>query len=193
MLENARSLPAEGLFLLSVPNETWTLDIDHSILGAYTLFDEGVDGGGIAEFTSPGVSASCDVGGGPVPLDFVPNLTSVVHSISNSPNDSNVEFSGSNGVALNGSANTHVALDFSFAPRTMSDSNVAFPALQGDEVAIRFGENDTQQNGFTAGRYPGPGGAQHLRRRARAERDPDHHAGALAGSRRAPAPHADPA
>ncbi len=57
-----------------------------------------------------------------------------------------------------GSANTHVILDFSFALRTKSDANVAFPAVEGDEVPIRFGKNDTQQNGFTAGQYPGPGG-----------------------------------
>jgi hypothetical protein len=38
-----------------------------------------------------------------------------------------------------------------------SNSNVAAPAAGGDEVALRFGANDTITNGFTAGGYPGLG------------------------------------
>lgn len=34
---------------------------------------------------------------------------------------------------------------------------LGFPAAGGDEVAIRFGANDTITNGFTAGEYPGLG------------------------------------
>jgi hypothetical protein len=38
-----------------------------------------------------------------------------------------------------------------------SNSNAFFPAAGGDEVALRFGANDTIANGFTAGGYPGLG------------------------------------
>jgi hypothetical protein len=38
-----------------------------------------------------------------------------------------------------------------------SNSNTAFPTANGDEMAIRLGKNDTIDNNFTAGGYPGMG------------------------------------
>lgn len=45
----------------------------------------------------------------------------------------------------------HTALD------AFSNSNTAFPTANGDEMAIRLGKNDTIDNNFTAGGYPGMG------------------------------------
>ena len=38
------------------------------------------------------------------------------------------------------------------------DSRTAFPTCNGDEMAIRLSKNDTIDNNFTAGGYPGMGG-----------------------------------
>ena len=141
-----------------VSSLNWQLTLAHDILGAYTLFDESValeDAGGRA--TVSAVSANYDVGGGPVSLGFTPVPGEVNHPISNSDSDSNVEFSGQNSTVIAGSGNASVTFVVSFDLFAKSDSNVAFPAAGGDEVAVRFGKNDTISNGFTAGEYPGPG------------------------------------
>jgi hypothetical protein len=43
------------------------------------------------------------------------------------------------------------------ALEAFSNSNTAFPTANGDEMAIRLGKNDTIDNNFTAGQYPGMG------------------------------------
>jgi hypothetical protein len=151
--------------VVAVAGEQWTVDIDHSILGALDRISDGYndgigfqDGGGKAEFQS-NVQASYRVdGGSAVAFDFTPSVTSIDDGVGGSSSDQDVQFSGTNGVTLVGTANAHVELDFSFAIRAFSNSNTAFPTANGDEMAIRFGKNDTIDNNFTAGGYPGMGG-----------------------------------
>ncbi len=146
--------------VVGVAGEQWTLDVDHSILGAFTLYDESNfvgDGGGKAEFQTP-VMASWKQDNVPQgTFDFTTNVTQVTHDISGSQFDSNVEFSGANGTQIVGTGNASFEFEFRFDMRAFSNSNVAFPAIDGDEVGIRYGKNDTIDNNFTAGQYPGTG------------------------------------
>lgn len=151
--------------VVAVAGEQWTLDIDHSILGALDRISDGYndgigfqDGGGFAEFQTP-ITASYSVdGGSATAFDFTPSVTSITDGIGGGSNNQDVEFSGANGVTLQGTTNASIRLDFSFAMRTFSNSNTAFPTANGDEMAIRLGKNDTIDNNFTAGSYPGMGG-----------------------------------
>ncbi len=146
--------------IVGVAGEQWTLDIDHSILGAYTIYDESNlvgDGGGTAQFQSA-VQGQILVDGIPQgTFDFNPNVTSLHHPVSGSAFDSIVDFSGSNATHLVGTGNAAIQLNFRFDMRAHSNSNVVFPAITGDEVAIRFGKNDTIDNNVTAGSDPGAG------------------------------------
>ena len=92
-------------------------------------------------------------------MDLLVLLTgsSLNHPISGSAFDSNVELSGSNSQQITGTGNASIRLEFLFDLRAFSNSNVVFPAIDGDEVAIRFGKNDTIDVNFTAGQYPGAG------------------------------------
>ncbi len=74
-----------------------------------------------------------------------------------SSSSQDVEFSGSGGAVVQGTTSVHVELDFSLALEAFSNSNTAFPTANGDEMAIRLGKNDTIDNNFTAGQYPGMG------------------------------------
>lgn len=142
-----------------VADETWRLAIDHRILGAFTLLDESNlvgDGGGQASITA--VSASWTrSGGGSGTFGFTPSPTSRTHTINGNEGDSNVQFTGANGAVIQGTGPATVTLEFSFGLHAFSNSNVAFPAINGDEAAVRFGQNDSISQGFTAGEYPGPG------------------------------------
>ena len=162
---NDQTFRAQNLYRLDfdvvgVAGEQWTLDIDHSILGAFTIYDESNvfgDGGGTAEFETP-IYASVLMDGVVQPnFDITPSVMSVHHPISGSQYDSNVEFSGSNSTQIVGTGNATFQLEFRFDMRSFSNSNVVFPAITGDEVGIRFGKNDTIDNNFTAGQYPGTG------------------------------------
>jgi hypothetical protein len=137
----------------------WVLDIDHDILGAFTLFDEKVaneDAGGTASITAVSASYSVDAGA-PVAFGFTPSPTSRTHALYGGEGNSNVEFAGSASTQIAGSGIVHVVLEFSFGVTAFSNSNAFFPAAGGDEVAVRLGRNDTIGTGFTAGEYPGAG------------------------------------
>jgi hypothetical protein len=82
---------------------------------------------------------------------------SVVHQLYGGEGSSFRPFTGSNGLILSGSSAQTITIEFGFDLFAKSNSNAFFPAAGGDEVAIRFGANDTITNGFTAGGYPGPG------------------------------------
>ena len=58
---------------------------------------------------------------------------------------------------LTGTTAETITVEVAFDVHAYSDSNLAFPAVAGDEAAIRFGANDSIANGFTAGEYPGVG------------------------------------
>ena len=91
-------------------------------------------------------------------FDFAVSPDRVVHGLYGGEGDSNVEFSGTNGVVVGGSAPSTITVEFEWDMKAKSNSNAFFPAAGGDEVALRFGVHDTIANGFTAGGYPGLGG-----------------------------------
>ena len=150
--------------VVSVPGEEWTLDIDHSILGALDRISDGYndgfgfqDGGGSASISTVAGSYSVVDGASGV-FDFVPvPTTSISDGWGGSSSNENVEFSGTNGVTLVGTGDASVQLDFSVGLSSFSDSRTAFPTCNGDEMAIRLGKNDTIDSNFTAGSYPGMG------------------------------------
>jgi hypothetical protein len=158
--------------VVGLPGETWHLDVGHAIAGAYTLQDEKVaeqDAGGHARFNGP-VNATYRVSGGaPVAFGFTPSPSSATNGVgctpailfcgAPSPSSGNrdVPFAGSAATQISGTGNASIQLDFSFALEAFSNSNLAFPAAGGDEIALRLGKNDTLGDGFDVGEYPGQG------------------------------------
>jgi hypothetical protein len=140
--------------------ETWQLDLAHHIAGAHTLYDEKVlleDAGGETRFTTA-VSGRARVGAGAwQSFDFNPSVMSVVHNLYGGEGSSYRPFTGQNALVLSGNSAQTITIEFGFDLFAKSNSNAFFPAAGGDEVAIRFGANDTIANGFTAGGYPGTG------------------------------------
>jgi len=140
--------------------ETWKLDLSQVIKGAHTLIDEKValeDAGGETRFQTA-VTGRVRVGTGPwQDFSFTPNPSSVVHRLGGGEGTTNREFTGSGATSVQGSTAQAITVEFSVGLYVKSDSNAFFPAAGGDEVAIRFGANDTIANGFTAGEYPGLG------------------------------------
>ncbi|MBX3284551.1 MAG: hypothetical protein KF703_04335 [Actinobacteria bacterium] len=140
--------------------ETWKLDLSQVIKGAHTLIDEKValeDAGGETRFQTA-VTGRVRVGTGPwQDFSFTPNPSSVVHRLGGGEGTTNREFTGSGATSVQGSTTQAITVEFSVGLYVKSDSNAFFPAAGGDEVAIRFGANDTIANGFTAGEYPGLG------------------------------------
>ena len=150
--------------VVSVPGEQWTLEIDHSILGSLDRISDGYndgfgfqDGGGSASIGTVEGSYSI-VGGSAGNFDFAPVPTAFINDgYGGSSSNENVEFGGTNGVDIVGTGDATVQLDFSVSLSDFSDSRTAFPTCNGDEMAIRLGKNDTIDNNFTAGSYPGMG------------------------------------
>ena len=150
--------------VVSVPGEQWTIDIDHSLLGSLNRISDGYndgigfqDGGGSAILHTDMQGSYSLTNGVNGNVDFTPSVTSINDGIGGGSNDQNVEFSGADGVTLVGTGDVSVTLDFSIQMETYSNSNTAFPTANGDEMAIRLGKNDTIDNNFTAGGYPGMG------------------------------------
>ncbi|MGB5548016.1 MAG: DUF4215 domain-containing protein [Polyangiales bacterium] len=152
--------------VVPIPGDTWTLDIDHRILGALTTVDEAnllYDGSELAEFTTP-IQGRYSIDGGPfVAFHVSPSVASVFDDFGGAEDDLNAEVTGSNGVRLNGTTQQHIVVEFTWNMHIFSDSNVAFPAIDGGEGAIRLGMHDTIElgtdpsPGFSAGHYPGQG------------------------------------
>ncbi|MDJ0789860.1 MAG: hypothetical protein QNK05_23935 [Myxococcota bacterium] len=150
--------------VIGVAGEQWTVDIDHAISGALNRISDGYndgigfqDGGGHARFDTP-VRGSWSLDGSPATaFDFTPSTTSINDGIGGSSSNQDVGFTGSNGATIVGTGNGHFDLIFEFELDAFSNSNTAFPTANGDEMAIRLGKNDTIDNNFTAGSYPGMG------------------------------------
>jgi hypothetical protein len=150
--------------IAAVAGETWTLDIQHALRGALDRISDGYndgigfqDGGGTA-ILHTNVNADVTLDGAPAgAFDITPSVTSINDGIGGGSNDQDVEFTGANGIVLQGTTSVSVQVDFSMAMETYSNSNTAFPTANGDEMAIRLGKNDTIDNNFTAGGYPGMG------------------------------------
>lgn len=140
--------------------DTWKVDIGQLLNGAHTLIDEKValeDAGGETRFNTP-INARVKVGNGAwTNFDANPSVSSVVHKKYGGEGTSNRAFTASSSTSITGTTAQTITVEFGFDLFVKSDSNVAFPAAGGDEVAIRFGANDTITNGFTAGGYPGLG------------------------------------
>jgi hypothetical protein len=150
--------------VVSVPGEQWTIDVDHSILGALDRISDGYndgigfqDGGGTATIQTPVQGSYQVVGGASGSFDFTPSVTQISDGIGGGSSDQDVPFSGANGTSLVGTGDATVQLVFSVQLDAHSNSNTAFPTANGDEMAIRLGKNDTIDNNFTAGSYPGMG------------------------------------
>lgn len=140
--------------------DTWKVDISQLLNGAHTLIDEKValeDAGGETRFQTP-ITARYRIGAGPwVNFNATPSVGSVVHKLYGGEGTTNRAFTAASNTSLTGTTAQTVTVEFGFDLYVKSNSNVAFPAAGGDEVAIRFGANDTITNGFTAGGYPGLG------------------------------------
>lgn len=140
--------------------QTWKLDLSQVIKGAHTLIDEKValeDAGGETRFQTA-VTGRVRVGTGPwQDFSFNPSVTSVVHNLRGGEGTTNRGFTGSGATSVQGSTAERITVEFTTNLYAKSNSNAFFPAAGGDEVAIRFGANDTITNGFTAGGYPGLG------------------------------------
>jgi hypothetical protein len=137
-----RVVPAEG--------ETWRIDLDHMIRGAHTIKDEGYRGQ--TKITT--VTGRYRIGSGAwVNFNFNPSImdSGLKSSTYHGP------FTGSAATVVTGSTTQNITVEFSFGVEAFSDSNLAFPAQDGDEAALRFGVNDSLTNNFTAGDYPGIG------------------------------------
>ena len=150
--------------IVSVPGETWTLDLAHSMRGALDRISDGYndgigfqDGGGTATLFAP-VTANYSVTGLPSgSFHFTPSVTSISDGIGGSSSNQDAEFSGSGATSVAGTGDASVTVTFQVDLEAFSNSNTAFPTANGDEMAIRLGKNDTIDNNFTAGQYPGMG------------------------------------
>jgi hypothetical protein len=140
--------------------ETWRIDLRQLMRGAHTLIDEKValeDAGGEARFQTS-LTGRARLGTGAwQSFDAAVNPASVVHALYGGEGTTNREFTGSSSLVLTGTTAQTVTVELGFDMFVRSNSNAFFPAAGGDEVAIRFGANDTITNGFTAGGYPGRG------------------------------------
>jgi len=138
----------------------WRLDLSHLIRGAHTLIDEKVlleDAGGETRFQTA-LTGRARLGTGAwQSFDATVTPASVVHALYGGEGTTNREFTGSGSLVLSGTTAQTVTVELGFDMFVRSNSNAFFPAAGGDEVAIRFGANDTITNGFTAGGYPGRG------------------------------------
>jgi hypothetical protein len=150
--------------VVSVPGEQWTLDLSHALRGAFDRISDGYndgigfqDGGGLAWLRQP-MSASWSVaGGGSGSFGFTPPVTQINDGIGGPSSSQDVEFSGAAATQIQGTGDASVTVTFHTELEAFSNSNTAFPTANGDEMAIRLGKNDTIDNNFTAGGYPGMG------------------------------------
>jgi hypothetical protein len=140
--------------------ETWKVDVGQLMNGAHTLIDEKVlheDAGGETKFTTP-INARVKIGNGAwTNFNATPSVTSVKHNLYGGEGTSNRAFTATSTTSIQGNTAQTITVEVGFDLSVKSDSNAFFPAAGGDEVAIRFGANDTITNGFTAGGYPGLG------------------------------------
>ena len=164
--------PATGSRFDVVPEngDTWQLDLSHLLRGAHTLIDEKVlleDAGGETRFQSDVDGPGPGRGRGVAELRLRGQRHgSVVHGLYGGEGTTNRAFTGDEQPRAHRAPRRQtITVEFGFDLFAKSNSNAFFPAAGGDEVAIRFGANDTITNGFTAGGYPGARQPQHARRR----------------------------
>jgi hypothetical protein len=139
--------------------DTWKVDLSHLVRGAHTSNDEGYR----AQSNISNITGRYRLNGGAwqdfsfqVGSDGNPSETTPWQG---GPCDCNMHepFTGTRGASVQGTAATAIEVEFGFDMTAKSDANLAFPADDGSESAIRLGANDSLTNGFTAGEYPGAG------------------------------------
>ena len=150
--------------IVSVPDETWTLDLAHSMRGALDRISDGYndgigfqDGGGTATLFTPVTANYSGHGAAERELPF--------HAVGDEHQrrDRRLVVEPGRGVQrfgcdrVAGTGDASVTVTFQVDLEAFSNSNTAFPTANGDEMAIRLGKNDTIDNNFTAGQYPGMG------------------------------------
>lgn len=144
--------------VLSVPGESWRLDLGQSIKGAFDLAPNGpADGAGFTEFRRDGVVSATFVTstGQSGSFDFVPTPEVVQHVLGDSNTLTYQPFEGSNTAVVTGTEDASVTIEIEFKVRARSDATIFVAA--GDKVGIRFGKPDTLDFDFTLGAYPGTG------------------------------------
>ena len=147
-----------------MPNESWTVRVDHSLDGSLGRVSDGYndgigfrDGGGTATLQSNVEADYTATGGLSGSFDAVPSANHISDGIGGSSTSEYLPFTGSNFVEIMGTGDSHITLTFSLDLDAFSNSNTAFPTAHGDEMAIRLGRNDTIDDNFNAGGYPGMG------------------------------------
>ena len=138
--------------------DTWKLDLAHAIKGAHTAKDEGYG----AQSNISKITGRYQLNGGAW-QDFSFDVGADGAGDSNpwqggwSSSTFTEAFTGNRTATVQGTAATSVVVEYYFDVTAWSDSHLAFPAEAGNEVAIRFGANDSLTNNFTVGDYPGQG------------------------------------
>lgn len=152
-----------ALDVVPAGGQTWQLDMSQFIKGAHSAVGDGTGGGYAAQSNITTITGRYQVGGGAwqtfnfdVGSDGNPSETTPWQG-GWCACDFHEPFIGSSAASIQGTDAQSVVVEFGFDLTAWSDSNLAFPAKQGKESAIRFGANDSLTNGFTAGDYPGPG------------------------------------
>src|SRR5690606_8503692 len=127
----------------------WRLELNHSVLGAFTCRNEAA-GECRSRFTTP-VNASVRVNGGAAQtFNFSPSPMG--HGITSG--SFNVQFSGSSSRVVTGNGNATIEITYSFTQQSGSFCGGFLCGGDGDESSLRMGLSDTLSNNFTAGEYP---------------------------------------
>jgi hypothetical protein len=147
-----------------VPETTggaWRLELNNSVLGAYTCRKEG--GGGAtcrSGFHTTGmgtnspINASVKVNGGAAQtFNFNPSP----QGSGEVGGTANTQFSGSSSKVVTGTGTATIEITYSFSQRSGSYCGGFLCGGDGYESTLRMGLSDTLSNSFTAGEYPGQG------------------------------------
>lgn len=141
-------IPANG--------ESWRLDLLHRFNGAHTHVGEGHQT--YSAFLNPSGFSNHFVGryrlngGAWTQFNFNVSPATLLREEANA----NIGVAGQNSAIIQGSAQTHVEVEY--YQRFRVESRSTFFGGAGGEASIRAGLNDTLANGYTAGGYPGQGG-----------------------------------
>ena len=139
----------------------WRLELNHSILGAYTCRSEGLGGGKCRSGfytsgmgTNSPINASVKVNGGPAQtFSFNPSP----QGTSETGGNFNTQFSGASSRVVTGTGTATIEITYSFGQRSGSYCGGFLCGGDGHESSLRMGLSDTLSNNFTAGEYPGQG------------------------------------
>lgn len=148
--EGANARYQVSFTITAVPAEAWTVRVNSRWKGALTIVnDSGNDA--VAAIVSPGITATCNIGGTLTPLQFASDSESNPGTPSTSRDK---EFTQQGEALINGTGPASVVINFSWDMNVISHGSIS----GGDEAAVRLGTHTTGTNRISAGDYPGPGG-----------------------------------